>query len=195
MGVTALGWWACFRLRLQGLTSRLAGKHFGERHRQFTNLLRVRGLSRMRDGRSVELTPVGFKKTRSHSADRRVLDLLPSIRELLVAATPIGSAPPRSKPNSLPSILAHHYYGAWVTLGGVRLYAKLVVRESINRQIFYDTNLFSAKETAATRAALRFQTNRRRHTLSATSAQWAEIAARQAKLRAAVPAALAVMQD
>jgi len=103
----------------------------------------------MRDGRSVELTSVGFKKIRSHSADRRVLDLLPSIRELLVAATPIGSAPPWNKPNSLPSILAYHYYGTWVTLGGVRLYAKLVVRESINGQIFYDTNLFSAKEDAA----------------------------------------------
>jgi len=107
------------------------------------------GTVRMRDGRFVELTSVGFKKVRSHSADRRVLDLLPSIRDLLAVSDPIGSAPPRNKPNSLPSILAYHYYGAWVTLRSVHLYAKLVVRESINGQIFYDTNLCRTKEDAA----------------------------------------------
>jgi len=107
-----------FPVPLTGLDPSLSGKALRQAAAAVYQFAASQGPVRMRDGRSVELTSVGFKKIRSHSADRRVLDLLPSIRELLVAATPIGSAPPRNKPNSLPSILAYHYYGTWVTLGG-----------------------------------------------------------------------------
>jgi len=134
---------------LTGLELSLSGKALREAALAVYKSAASQGPVRMLDGRLVVLTPVGFKKIRSHSADRRVLDLLPSIRDLLVVSTPIGTAPPRNKPNSLPSILAYHYYGIWVRLRGVNLYAKLVIRQSINGQIFYDTNLFSTKEDTA----------------------------------------------
>ena len=96
----------------------------------------------MKDGRKVLLTSVGLKKTRSHSADRRVLDLLSSIREVLGRAEPIASLPhDSSSPHE--AVRAWHYYGTKVSLGGKELYAKLVVRESVNGEIYYDNDLSS----------------------------------------------------
>jgi len=43
----------------------------------------IRGPVKMQDGRSIKLTMVGFKETRRHSADPRVLDLLSNIRSVL----------------------------------------------------------------------------------------------------------------
>lgn len=128
-----------------GLGARLSGEALRERANEAYRRAARAGSVNMRDGRSVNLTTVGLKKTRSHSADRRVLDLLPSIREVLEGAVPLAS---KSHVLSDPgdSIRAWHYYGAKVRLGGRELYARLVVRESINGEIYYDNDLSGIEE-------------------------------------------------
>lgn len=96
----------------------------------------------MRDGRKVALSGVGFKKTRSHSADRRVLDLLGSIRSVLEGAVPVVSLPHRQEGPG-DSVRAWHYYAAKVRLNDEVLAAKLVVRGSVNGEIDYDNDLSS----------------------------------------------------
>jgi hypothetical protein len=100
----------------------------------------AQGKITMSDGRQVELTPVGFKKTRSHSADRRALDLMPSIREILAGAVYLNSAQ-HQKANPGDAVKAWHYYGSKVNLDGKDLLARLVVRESVNGEIYYDSDL------------------------------------------------------
>lgn len=97
------------------------------------------------DGHLVHLTAVGLKKTRSHSADVRVMKVLPAIRGLLRAAEPLHTARhARMAPGD--SIRAWHYYGAKVRLDGKEFFAKLVVRESVNGEIYYDNDLSSIEE-------------------------------------------------
>jgi hypothetical protein len=97
------------------------------------------------DGREVQLTKVGFKKTQSHSADRRVLDLMASIREVLEKAVLLTSQP-NLKPVPGDAVRAFLYYGAKVELAGQPAYAKLVVRESVNGEIYYDSDLSSVED-------------------------------------------------
>lgn len=132
-------------IEVPGLGSGLSGAALRDRANEaYRRAARAGGVN-MRDGRSVNLTTVGLKKTRSHSADRRVLDLLPSIREVLGGAVPLASKPHvLSDPGD--SIRAWHYYGAKVRLGGRELYARLVVRESINGEIYYDNDLSGVEE-------------------------------------------------
>jgi hypothetical protein len=103
------------------------------------------GPVRMKDDRAVLLTSVGMKKSRSHSADKRVLDLMGSIREVLGAAEPVASIP-HQKENPGDSIRAWHYYGAKVDIDGEEAFAKLVVRESVNGEIYYDTDLSGVED-------------------------------------------------
>jgi hypothetical protein len=99
----------------------------------------------MSDGRSVKLTSVGLKETRMHSADRRVLDILGSIRSVLEGSHYLGTLEhEKTKPGD--SIRAWHYYGAKVNLDGKELYAKLVVREDVNGNIYYDNDLSSIED-------------------------------------------------
>jgi len=106
-----------------------------------------RGLVSMQDGRSLKLTMVGFKETRRHSADPRVLDLLSNIRAVLTKAVPISHSLPEHVRKSSPTTRAWHYYAAKLDFEGSPAYAKLVIRESINEAIYYDGNL-SSLETA-----------------------------------------------
>jgi|GEM_PF-1974547 len=106
----------------------------------------IRGPVTMKDGRSIKLTMVGFKETRKHSADRRMLDLLSTIRKVLENAIPTAHALPEHVRKSSPTTRAWHYYSAELQFGKQTVYVKLVTRESINEAIYYDGNL-SALET------------------------------------------------
>jgi uncharacterized protein YukE len=103
-----------------------------------------KGAVMMKDGREVKLTQVGFKETRQHSADRRVMELMASIREVLESAVPLASRA-HTLANAGDSVRAWHYYGAKVTLGGKEQYAKIAVRESVNGEIYYDADLTSVE--------------------------------------------------
>jgi len=134
---------------ISGLDPTLSGKPLRDAALNVYKEAAEDGPVQMRDGRVVELTTVGFKKVRSHSADRKLLDLFTSIREVLEKAVPIASLP-HVPVDHTDSIKAWHYYGAKVAFGKQQLYAKLVVRESVNGEIYYDTN-FSALEEAVAR--------------------------------------------
>jgi len=132
-------------IAIQALPSDLAGASLRDEARRVYAAAAKAGPVTTLDGRKVELTPVGLKKTRFHSADRRVLDLLGSIREVLGSAQHVASvAHEQAKPGD--SIRAWHYYGAKVNIGGQELFAKLVVRESVDGQIYYDNGLSGLEE-------------------------------------------------
>jgi|GEM_PF-663089 len=133
---------------VSGLDPALTGKPLREAAHDAYKGAADKGPVRMRDGRVVELTTVGFKKVRSHSADRKLLDLFTSIREVLEKAVPIASLP-HVPADHTDSIKAWHYYGAKVAFGKQELYAKLVVRESVNGEIYYDTNFSGLEEAVA----------------------------------------------
>jgi len=100
-----------------------------------------------KDERSIKLTMVGFKESRKHSADRRILDLLSNIREVLANAIPTAHALPEHVRKSSPTTRAWHYYSAKLRFGKQTVYAKLVIRESTNEAIYYDGNLSSLGTT------------------------------------------------
>jgi len=133
---------------VSGLDPTLTGKPLREAAYEAYKEAAKDGPVQMRDGRLVELTTVGFKKVRSHSADRKLLDLFTSIREVLEKAVPIASLP-HVPVDRTDSIRAWHYYGAKVAFGEQELYAKLVVRESVNGEIYYDTNFSRLEEAVA----------------------------------------------
>jgi hypothetical protein len=122
--------------RLEGLTEKALRSEAEAIYREEM----AKGPIKTLDGRSVNLTMVGFKETKQHSADRKVLDILPQLRKLLSTAIPLWSEPhERSHPGD--SIRAWHNYGAKVATGGREYYARLVVRESVNGEIYYDNDL------------------------------------------------------
>jgi len=103
----------------------------------------IRSPVKMQDGRSIKLTMVGFKETRRHSADPRVLDLLSNIRSVLTKAVPISHSLPEHVRKSSLTTHAWHYYAAKLGFERLSAYTKLVIRESINEAIYYDGNLSS----------------------------------------------------
>jgi len=100
-----------------------------------------RGPVKMQDGRIIKLTMVGFKETRRHSADPRILDLLSNIRSVLTKAVPISHSLPEHVRKSSPTTRAWHYYAAKLGFERLSAHTKLVIRESINEAIYYDGNL------------------------------------------------------
>lgn len=130
---------------VQALPAALADGPLREDAKRIYNEAAEKGPITTVDGREVQLTAVGFKKTRFHSADRRVLDLLGSIREVLGNAVPVSSLV-HEQENPSDSVRAWHYYGAKVNMNGREWLAKLVVRESVNGQIYYDNDLSSVEE-------------------------------------------------
>ncbi|MGV3661288.1 MAG: zeta toxin family protein [Prosthecobacter sp.] len=94
-----------------------------------------------RDGRVVKFTMTGFKEMRQHSADPRVLQMLPSMPEMLRKAVPIFSES-NTEPNK-PNIRAYHHYAIKSTLGGEEFYARLVVREDESGESHYDADATS----------------------------------------------------
>ncbi len=132
---------------VQGLPQALEGGALREKARQVYAAQASAGPVTMKDGREVGLTMVGFKKTRYHSADRRVLDLLGSIRDVLASAEHVASLA-HEQENPGDSIRAWHYYGAKVRINGKEWLAKLVVRESVNGQIYYDNDLSGVEEVS-----------------------------------------------
>lgn len=101
--------------------------------------------ARTADGRTVQFTGVGLREIKQHSADRNVLELMAKADEVVPEAIPLFSVDhERSGPHD--AIRAWHYYGAKVSIRGEEHYAKIVVRESVNGEIYYDNDLTSVEE-------------------------------------------------
>jgi hypothetical protein len=97
------------------------------------------------DGREVQFTRVGFNEVKNHSADRNVMELLAKAREVLPKAVPLWSEAHTPK-DEYDSIMAWHYYGAKVSLGGTEYLARIVVRENENGDVYYDNDLSSVEK-------------------------------------------------
>ena len=72
---------------------------------------------------------------RHHSADPRVLQIVPSLPAMLQKAIPLWSEP-HTEPGS-PNIIAWHHYGIRARLNGEPFYARLVVREDNDGHVHY----------------------------------------------------------
>jgi len=108
---------------------------------------RAKGFVTMEDGRKVLLTMVGFNDTSQHTKqDRRPFDLFSNLRQVLEKAVHIADSFPTHIRRASPTTRAYHYYGAKVILDGKELYAKIVIRESVNETIYYDNRLSSREE-------------------------------------------------
>ncbi|MBK8093054.1 MAG: hypothetical protein IPK32_13965 [Verrucomicrobiaceae bacterium] len=101
-----------------------------------SNLAPLTELPITRDGRAVKFTMRGFREMRHHSADSRVLQMIPSLPEMLRKAVPIFSEENTEK--TKPNILAFHHYAIKASLGGTEFYARIVVREDNNGNVQYD---------------------------------------------------------
>ncbi len=99
------------------------------------------------DGRAVRFTRVGLREVKQHSADRSVLELLAKADQVLKQAIPLWSLdhPPKKVGDS---IRAWHYYGAKVALNGKEFFARMVLREDVNGNIYYDNDLSSVESVS-----------------------------------------------
>jgi hypothetical protein len=80
------------------------------------------------DGRTITFRGVQFGKPESHSADPRIMRLIPSLPRLLETAVYLYSKPEANKVK-YRNILAWHTYAAKVTLDGQPLYVALTTFE------------------------------------------------------------------
>ncbi|MDR0528113.1 MAG: hypothetical protein LBG69_00625 [Zoogloeaceae bacterium] len=100
-----------------------------------------------KDGREVRFSRVGLRETKHHSADRKILELLAKVDEILPKAVPLWSEA-HEQENSMDSIRAWHYYGAKTQLNGEEYLARLVVREDVNGNIYYDADMTTLEKIA-----------------------------------------------
>jgi len=107
----------------------------------FANILtRLKGveLPVTRDGRQVRFTMSGFRESAQHSADPRVLQLVPDLPALIRRAVPLWSEP--STKADKPNILAFHHYGTRVRQNGAEFLIRITLRQDTDGHIYYDNH-------------------------------------------------------
>ncbi len=115
-----------------------------------------RGLAETRnadDGRVVKFPVSAFRKFKDHTADRRLLEIVPSLPELMRAAVRLYSAPDR-RPAEHRNIESWHHYGVRGKLSDRIVYVRLITWQQGGQEFLYhyDTQVVSQAET---RRALR----------------------------------------
>lgn len=89
-----------------------------------------------RDGRQIRFGMEQFKKPRSHSADPRIMRIIPGLKELLGEAVPLWSEPEKDALKHR-NIAAWHTYGARAILDGQPVWVRLTTFEmSDGREVF-----------------------------------------------------------
>jgi hypothetical protein len=92
----------------------------------------------MNDGKRLHFVPSAFKKIRSHSADPRIMQAVPSLQELFMQAVPLYSEEPREKG---ANNIAWHTYAVKIGDGGyIRLTAWEISAGELELD-FHDVNL------------------------------------------------------
>ena len=92
------------------------------------------------DGRPVRLSYVGFREIKQHSADPHTLALVPILPEAISSAHYIGDGDPKVKDGRR---MDYHLYARRVNVGDGSMIARIVLREDVNGNIFYDEELTS----------------------------------------------------
>ncbi len=108
-----------------------------------------------RDGREVRFVNRSFGKLRSESANRRTMEVVPALPELIQNAVLLSSDADR-EPEKYPNITQWHTYAARARYGGDDAYVRLTTWEEHGREYlsFYDTRVVTGPEM---RQALRRQ--------------------------------------
>jgi len=96
-----------------------------------------------RDGREVFFGMRGFKETARHSADARVLQVIPQLPEIIKDAVPLWDEAPDSQES--PQIKRWRYYGAKAVFEGSPAYVKILLREATDGTMYYDNDATSAE--------------------------------------------------
>jgi hypothetical protein len=117
---------------LSGDTLRVESRAF------FQSTLTKAGATQTLDGRAVRFTMRGFREMAHHSADARVLQIVPSLPQLLKRAIPLFSEANQDVRKT--NIVAYHHYGVKASLGGEKFYTRLVVREDNDGHVHYDAD-------------------------------------------------------
>ena len=108
--------------------------------------IKAEGNVETNDGRSVKFTRTGLRKVRSHSADPHTLALLPILRDVIHTAHYIGDDMPNEEKKASgrdKDVKAYHYYAKRVNLGDGSMIARIVIREEVNGDQFYDEDATS----------------------------------------------------
>ena len=87
------------------------------------------------DGRTVRFTSIGFKEIKSHSADPHTLAIVPILRDVIASAHYIGLGDSTVENGN---VLKYYLYARRVNLGDGSMVARIVLREDVNGDVFYD---------------------------------------------------------
>jgi hypothetical protein len=90
------------------------------------------------DGREAVFTVSGLDETLQHSADLRVLQVIPQLPELIKNSIHLWSEP-YTKTNK-PNILAFHNYAVKTNFNGVEAFTRITLREDTDKHIYYDNH-------------------------------------------------------
>lgn len=95
------------------------------------------------DGRSVRFTGVGFKEIKQHSADPHTLAIVPILRNVIATAHYFGEGDAVVENGNK---LKYHLYAKRVNVGDGSMIARIVLREDVNGNVFYDEELSSVED-------------------------------------------------
>lgn len=123
--------------------SGLSGRALHDAARADFNAARAAGPVHMMDGADVQFTSRGWREASHHAADRRVLDLIPDIRELMENAVPLFEEAARD-PTS-PNTKAYRNYAVKVAGPGGDYFARFVVRVGKDGRFHYDHDTVSVE--------------------------------------------------
>lgn len=90
---------------------------------------------------TVKFVVKGYKEMRHHSADERVMQIVPSLKELFRQATPLSIEQDDGKH---PGVIEWHYYGVRAEIGGNQTVVHMAARKMDNGSVelmYYDANV------------------------------------------------------
>ena len=142
---------------LTGIEGVEALKNAARKH--FREVLMIGNAPITKDGREIEFTMTGFKEMARHSADSRVMRIIPSLPQLIENALPIFSELNRDA--SKPNIKAYHHYAIKATLGDGDFFVRLVARETNDGHVHYDADATSIEALKESGEVLSTQPDRK----------------------------------
>jgi len=120
----------------------------GLAQQEFNKFVKQEPVKNEPDGRSIKFSFERFGKPRSHSADPRIMRIVPGLREMLQKAVPIESRAEHNQ-QKYRNIKAWHSYAARAELDGQPLYVKLTTFETIDGKeifsLYHDHNITTAE--------------------------------------------------
>ncbi len=90
------------------------------------------------DGRETVFTVSGLDETLQHSADLRVLQVIPQLPELIKNSIHLWSEP--STKTNKPNVVAFHNYAVKTNINGVETFTRITLREETGKHIYYDNH-------------------------------------------------------